>query len=427
MYSRVRRAFLIPAVLLSLLLLFPPKTVAGTRERIIYSFVNCWGPAAPLILDEIGNFYGTTSGGFGGAGSCAFKLSPDANGGFTESQIYDFSSNGGGATGALVMDKSGNLYGTTGGGTYNGGVAYELSPLPDGTWTETLLYSFGSGSDGFGPRGNLIFDRAGDLYGTTSLGGVYDGGTIFQLSPSQNGWHETILYSFPNSIGGPDGDSPIGGVVMDRSGNLCGVTAAGGRGGGWGAVYELMRKNGGYVEHVIYSFNSYDGAVPASGLTMDISGNLYGITSFGGALDLGMVFRLTRDADGRWTEAVLHSFGNGNDGFYPVGPVVLDSAQNVYGATMSGGGSYPAFGTVYELSSQSDGSWKETILHVFDANGVDGTSPYAGVILHGMQLFGTTSSGGINDDGTVFSICSCSGNSVTTHLLRNQVAALRRH
>ncbi len=194
-----------------------------------------------MIADASGNLYGTTLiGGANDNSGCVFKLSRNGSG-WSETVLHSFNSTDGWQpTGALVFDQSGNLYGTAfGGGAYGGGVAFELSPSSNGAWTETILHNFGYYNDGHGAGSNLIFDADGNLYGTTTYAsGERKGGTVFKLSPGPNGWTETILYTFPASTGGPDGDGPVGGVVIDHDGNLYGVTETGGA-NGYGAMYEL--------------------------------------------------------------------------------------------------------------------------------------------------------------------------------------------
>jgi uncharacterized repeat protein (TIGR03803 family) len=388
------------AVLLLLLLpLLPARAAVEPAEQVIYSFSDCAGPTAPLITDGMGNLYGTATDGGSNKDGCVFELSPNPNGNWSEITLHTFSGTDGYyPSAALIFDKAGNLYGTTGGGgAYSGGVAYELSPVNSG-WTETVLYNFGNGTDGFDPASNLVFDADGNLYGTTNSGGTHWGGTVYKLSPGQNGWTETVLYAFSNQVGGPDGDSPVGGVVMDKSGSLYGVTAFGGV-NGYGAVYRVTPKSGTYVEQIIHSFNGYDGLEPTSGLAAH-SGNLYGTTSSGGSVGYGTVYKLTRGINGKWTESVLHSLDD-KDGGYALGPVVFDRAGNLYAAAMTGG--QYEFGTVFKLTPNSNGFWTDTVLHTFYF-GSDGRSPYAGVTLSRERLFGTTYTGGAYDEGTVFSI-----------------------
>jgi len=401
---------------LSLLSTRAQATSSGS-EQVIYPFYDCWVSTAPLIVDRSGNLYGTTVGGGAHGGGCIFKLSPNPDGSWSETVLYSFSGPDGLVpTKGLVFDKAGNLYGTTeGGGTYEAGVAFELSLSPGNTWTETVLHNFGNGDDGSVPVSELVFDTAGNLYGTTVWGGVhgggcYCGGTVFRLSPSPNGWTETVLHAFPGRTQGLAPSCPASGVVIDNAGNLYGVTGCGGA-GGFGAAYELVPKNGAYKERTIHSFDGYRD--PSSTLAMDSSGNLYGTTWFGGSrLDLcpvlgcGTVFELTKDQGGNWTETVLYSLGD--NGMNALGTVAMDSAGNLY-ATAAEGGFYGQ-GSIFRLTPQRDGSWRETVLHLFhhyvnhSRPSRDGQSPWSGVIVYEGQLFGTTMSGGIHEDGTVFEI-----------------------
>jgi len=397
--------------LLLALALFRLTAAAQSHERVLHVFTyspSCDSPEAPLVADTAGNLYGTTIGGGVSTYGCVFELSPTESG-WVETVLYNFSSTDGAyPDSALTFDSQGNLYGTTvRGGSYDSGVAFELSPTNPGGWTETVLHNFGSGSDGNGPQSDLIFDRAGNLYGTTTgSGGNRRGGTVFKLTPGLGGWTETILYAFPTS--GPDGDWPAGGVVMDGAGNLYGATHFGGA-GGYGSVYRLaILKDGSYRESVIHSFNLYDGWEPKTGLTIDGKGTLYGTTDAGGdtiACYCGVVFELTKNSNGKWTENVLHSMA-ATDGGSPMGPVVFDGAGNLYAAAQSGGTF--AQGTIFMLTPTSIGPWSETILHQFDyqyPDGKDGESPYAGVIVRRGQVFGTTAGGGGPDDsGIVFRI-----------------------
>src|SRR5450631_983493 len=400
--------------------LLSTSALATSREQVIYAFSLGYSDCsqlftASLIADKSGNLYGTTTGGGAYGGGCIFKLSPNPDGSWSATVLYSFSGLEGIPDAALVFDNAGNLYGTGHGGLYGSGagVAFELSPSPSGTWTLAVLYNFGNGDDGSDPVSELVFDAAGNLYGTTEFGGVHRGGTVFKLSPSPNGWTETVLHSFWGKIQGPSPCAPVGGVVMDSVGNLYGVTGYGGNNGGFGAAYELVLKNGVYKERTIHNFDGYDGEDPSSTLVMDSNGNLYGTTSVGGSrqdicpyVGCGTVFELTKDRGGKWTETVLYSLGD--NGVSALGPVAFDSAGNLYAAAQFGG--LEGQGSVFRLTPRRDGSWRETALHLFHyydrhyRTGRDGQAPYAGVIVYEGQLFGTTSSGGIHDEGTVFSI-----------------------
>src|SRR5258708_11681095 len=311
------------------------RVFAQSPERVLYAFTNPHGsgrsPFAPWIADASGNLYGTTIvGGVNDVG-CVFELSRGDDGEWKETILHAFSGRDGHCpSAALVSDKFGNLYGTTEfGGSYDFGVVFKLSPSSDGAWTETVLPSFGNGNDGFFPRSNLIFDKDGNLDGTTLMSkGSQTAGSVYRLSPGPNGWTETLLYVFPTY--GFDGYNPNGGLVMDGEGNLYGVT---GSGGAYekGTVYELARlKDGTYKESVIYSFGLYEGAGPNSGLTLDHKGILYGTTAYSYLYqDSGIVFRLKRDAAGSWTEDILHQM-TGRDGSWPLGPAPFHRLVNLY-------------------------------------------------------------------------------------------------
>jgi uncharacterized repeat protein (TIGR03803 family) len=240
--------------------------------------------------------------------------------------------------GAPIFDAAGNLYASTCfGAEYNHGSVVELTPAGDGSWTETVLHVFTArGTDGHCPRGSLVLDSAGNLYGTTDLGGAYNLGTVFELSPSAGGsWTETLLHHFGS---GHDGVSPIAGLIFDATGNLYGTTIAGGAYSS-GTVFELSpTASENWTENILHSFHhdSSDGIEPAASLTFDTFGNLYGTTAFGGSYNLGTVFELTPGVDGAWTEITLYSFGADKDGKNPYSSVTFDAAGNLYGTTSEG-------------------------------------------------------------------------------------------
>ncbi|MGA2904008.1 MAG: choice-of-anchor tandem repeat GloVer-containing protein [Candidatus Korobacteraceae bacterium] len=230
-------------------------------------------------------------------------------------------------------------------------------------WNEKVLHSFNNnGVDGAEPYAGLIFDAAGNLYGTTGNGGVNAGGTVLELTPAGGGnWAETVLYSFCSQTNCTDGANPSASLIFDAAGNLYSTTDAGGTYGD-GTVFELTpTAGGGWTEQVLHSFNNNgtDGAYPYAGLIFDATGNLYGTTLNGGTYQCvdegcGTVFELTPTAGGGWTEQVLHNFGNGTDGFWPYAGLILDAAGNLYGTTQLGGtggncGGYGC-GTVFELT-----------------------------------------------------------------------------
>src|SRR5579863_1358312 len=216
-----------------------------------------------------------------------------------------------------------------------------------------IVHAFGSGEDGAGLWGSVILDSAGNVYGTTSGGGQYGYGTVFELVPQGKGqWGESILHSFnPDS---QDGYTSDAGLTWDSSGNLFGTTCCGGTFDS-GTVFELMRGSSGWTESVIYSLgtNPKDGGYPYAGVAVDAKGDLYGTTVHGGT-----VFEVSPDGGG-WTETITHHFGNPDDGAGPYAGLILDAAGNLHGTT-EGGGSY-GHGTVYELHPTQDGVWQERL------------------------------------------------------------------
>jgi uncharacterized repeat protein (TIGR03803 family) len=263
----------------------------------------------------------------------------------TETVLYNFT---GGSDGAnpqsrLTFDGNGNFYGTTlSGGTSGAGTVFELSPNGSGGWNETVLHSFSGGlnigPDGAGPSGPLIFDRVGNLYGTTKFGGTdyfyCSYGTVFELSPVGASWTETIPLSCSCTQPASTGVFPVNGLITDPAGNLYGTTSANGPYSGY--VFELSSSGGGWPEQLIYATS------PSSGLTMDAAGNIFGATS-------STVFELSPNGNGGWNPTVIHTFaGYPNDGIVAEGTPVLDKSGNLYGTTYKGG--LYNRGTVYKLS-----------------------------------------------------------------------------
>ncbi len=242
--------------------------------------------------------------------------------------IYAFSGGADGGTpryGDLIFDQAGNMYGTTPGGGSGNGVVYEM--MHSGSaWTEQPLYAFSGTPDGAQSFAGVIFDKAGNLYGTTAQGGTTGNGTVYELSPAGNGWTEKVLYSF---TGGSDGGSLLAGLIFDQAGNLYGATDNGGSGGG-GTVFELTPSGGGWTYNLLYSFSGGAQCGPRATLVMDGAGNLYGTTYCDGANQLGSVFKLTPSGP-PWTYTSLHDFTGGSDGAKPISNVIFDAAGNLYG------------------------------------------------------------------------------------------------
>jgi len=338
----------------------------------------------------------------------------------------------------LTGDAAGNLYGTTcAGGTYNDGTVFELKPTVGGGWTEKVLHNFNNnGADGYLPEAGLTFDAAGNLYGTTLMGGTYNYGTVFELIPSPNaagGWTEKVLHNFNKN--GADGYEPWASLIFDAVGNLYGTSGAGGTYND-GTVFRLRpTPGGGWTEQVLHSFNwnGTDGYEPFASLILDAAGNLYGMTFYGGHYGVGTVFELTPSPNAAgWTEQVLHSFNsNGEDGFYPwLDGLIFDATGNLYGTTYAGGAYYSCSslgcGTVFELTPTGGGGWTEQVLHSF-GNGTDGASPHAaGLIFDAAgNLYGTTYGGGSYSScgslgcGTVFELTPSGGGGWTEQVLHN--------
>ena len=302
----------------------------------------------------------------------------------------------------VVFGPDGHLYGTSGGGTFGQGTVFKLTP-PVGIcstvacyWTITDLHDFAY-TDGADPKGgDLIWDQQGNIYGTTDGGGTYGGGTVYELTPSGNGYTESVLCNFPC----PDGAFPWAGLVLDNKGNLFGTTGQGGY--GVGTIFELSYVVGvGWTEQVLYSFqDASDGRYPVAGLIFDSSGNLYGTTNLGGSGGAGTVFELSPSGDA-WTFKLLYSFsGPENWACGPSATLTMDGTGNLYGTTACG--NYTS-GSVFKLSNTENG-WVYTSLHDF-TGGTDGRSPSSNVTFDTEgNLYGTTGQGGTYGRGVVWMI-----------------------
>jgi uncharacterized repeat protein (TIGR03803 family) len=407
-------AFILKTVTVLVTLTLVTDAFAAT-EKQLYSFnsnsKSGMYPYASVISDTAGNLYGTTLDGGASRDGEVFELvKPTGRGGWIQRILHSFANDGTDGYrpyASLVMDGNGNLYGTTNeGGSYGWGMVFELAPQAGGGWTETILHSFNrDGTDGYYPYAGLILDGSDDLYGTTPFGGANGVGTVFELAFAGGIYTENILYSF--KANGEDGNEPFDCPIFDAAGNLYGTTSDGGAFGG-GTVFELTLAGGSWTESTLYNFSTSDGDpyAPYAGLIFDGDGNLYGTTLNGGA-GYGAVFELSPPAGGNlWTETTLHSFDdNGKDGTTSYGGVVLDSAGNLYGDTMSGGSN--GKGVVFKLVRPTGKKgWTEKILHSFNTNekGIDGEVPRAGLFPYAGSLYGTTSEGGRLGGGTVFEV-----------------------
>ena len=366
--------------------------------KVIHRFTSVDGanPYAGLTMDAAGRLYGTTfQGGTSGQGT-VFRLTPSGSS-WVLSPLYNFRccSDGAFPRSRVIFGPDGSLYSTTGagGGGCGGsgcGTVFNLRPPSIACkaalcpWTETIVHAFGE-RDGPAPAGDLLFDAAGNLYGTTDQGGLYGGGEVYELTSSGGGWTENILYSFAaGSLGYPDA-----GVTLDKAGNLYGTT----RGFQYGGVYQLTPSRAGWTENQLYVFQAgADGGLPHAGVIFDRAGNLYGGTSDFGAGLAGTVFELMPSNDG-WAFSVLYSFAGypGENG--PWANLVMDAAGNLYGTTL-GDGTY-ALGAVFKLTPSPSG-WTYTSLH--DFTGPEGANPYSSVIFDARgNLYGTASAGGRHD------------------------------
>jgi uncharacterized repeat protein (TIGR03803 family) len=322
--------------------------------------------------------------------------------------LYNFPGGHAGSTpkNGVVFDAAGNMYGTTYyGGTYGWGTVYELQHSKNG-WHHAVLYSFFGSSDGYNPQGNLLIDGSGNLYGTTGSGGTSGGGTVFELQLSQGIWKHFVLYNFCSLSNCSDGFGPSG-LTFDTNGNLYGTAGGGGSscyGNGCGVVYELSLSNGSWKETVLYSFNNNgDGYYPNSGVTFDSSGNLYGTTCCGGGYGYGIVFELRPGKHG-WKEVPLFAFDGSIDNRNANGYLTIDSSGNILGTT---GGYYEyddcsqyQCGSVFELW-RSHGQWVEA--NVYSFGGSDGVNPNPSILLGSDgNFYGSASQGGSNGFGLVF-------------------------
>ena len=380
-------------------------------------------PYGSLAYDTAGNLYATTryGGDFKTVSACenfgcgeVVQLVHDGSG-LDEHLLHVFSGgwDGGQPTSTPIFDAAGNLYATT---TIGGnrtacagrgcGVVFRLTPAATGFWKETVLYAFNGGADGSIPNPSLVFDSAGDLYGTTS-GGISTPtcpagcGVVFKLSPTASGpWKETVLYTFS---GGTDGATPMAGLTFDSAGNLYGTTEFGGS-RDYGVVYQLsLASSGRWQESVLYTFEfgTGDGYNPQSTVALDAQGNLYGTTSAGGAAKSGVVFELSPSTTLQWKETIIHQFGPGDGQFPATAGVVIDGSGNLWGNTTLGGPL--GDGAVYELSPNSDGTWSEPLLVFF--RGLDGAHPQNNILIDNLGfMYGTTASGGPGSYGGVYEI-----------------------
>lgn len=373
---------------------------AAATETVLYSFpgLGTGYPSGDVFVGK-SSLYGTGAGDPRYGNGQVFKLT-SSGGSWKEKTLVTFDgADGSSPSAGLVRDANGVLYGTTWtGDAYNGGNVFALQKV-GGKWGNSTVWAFGGTSgDGTQPECDLVMDKSGNLYGTTLSGGANNLGTVFELSKVNGVWTESVLLAFS---GRRSGWEPHAGLLLDRSGTLYGTTAYGGDHGGDGTVFKLFRSGGAWKEKVLYSFANGE---PLGALIRDKNGALYGTTHFGGGNDAGIVFMLSRSA-GKWRETTLHSFDPFNDdGANPLAGLSWGPSGSLYGTTSEGGTpGYPGVGTVFELTP-SGGVWTETILHSFEGS-ADGSYPMGSVSVDGNGvLYGTTAEGGADNLGTVWKI-----------------------
>ncbi len=401
------------ACALAAIIAIPSHSPASTTT-VLYSFSGDTDGEytdTDLVVDNAGSLYGSSVlGGDFGSGT-VFRVNPSGE----HTVLYSFT---GGADGGepykgVALDAQGNLYGTAvtgGGGACEGGcgVVYKLTNV-NGSWHQSVIYTFAGGNDGSGPGSGLTFDRSGNLYGMTPTGGAFGMGVIFQLlAPrgTQTSWTFHLIHTF---TGGDDGASASAGRLLITNGRMYGVATTGGA-NGQGTVFEMQpRLVGEWPFRTLYAFKGQpDAGFPYGGLAVDSAGNLYGTTYYAGANNLGSVYELISDGHGNWTEKVLYSFAGGDDGASSISNVVIDSGGNLYGTTSEGGASCSC-GVIFKLAPDGQGNWTETIPYRFQG------APDAGFAYNGMvaglggALYGATVHGGLSNDGTIYKFMPSSG------------------
>jgi hypothetical protein len=390
----------------ALLSFLPSLALAAVTYRVLHNFDSGKDgggvPSGPLFLGGREDLYGNTS-------IMVFELSPQAGGPWKESILHTFTGGGGGAYpwGNLLFDSYGNLYGTMSGyGSYAIGGVFELSPASEGGWAFDVIYSQGAGP-------GLLADKAGNLYGAIGPGDYHGAGAIGELSLGSGERTYSQLYSFCGPDGCPDGLGPEAPPTWDGKGNMFGTAIEGGIGQpacwislGCGVIFEMTPNgNDTWTYHVLHRFASSksDGQSPSGGLVMDKSGNFYGTTDLGGTKGNGTVFELAH-ISGHWKLTQIYDFPNCKLGCLPGGTLTFDKVGNLYGVA-SGGLPDCGYtcGVVFKLSLQTTGKWKYSVLHKF--TGPDGAFPGYGLVIDDQgNLFGVTSSGGKFNFGVAFEI-----------------------
>jgi uncharacterized repeat protein (TIGR03803 family) len=409
------------------------------QETQLYSFPVSRGasdavsdPSGAIVRDAVGNFYGLSPydgpndncylDGYPNPCGTIWELSNTSQG-WQRTILYSFTGGtDGGGPASLVIDSSGNLYGVT--NEQEWGTVFELSPTGT-SWTFRTLYIFSGGADGGAPNA-IVLNRSGNLLGSTYAGGItnsnvcydydtnnYGCGVIFELSPASGAaWTETTLYSF---LGGNDGGQPYGSLTLDPTGNLFGIAGDAGANSA-GVLFEVSNSSGAWSESVPYAF-SFPSS-PSFGVTSDAAGNIYGGTQFGGLLTTcengcGTLFELS-PSSGSYTYKTLYSFTDAFDGSSPNQPPTLDTHGDLFVPTNSTfaanfGGQF--LNIEFELSPGTEGSWHGSVVHDFPSS-TDGYNPVSSLIRDSAgNLYGTTPGGGLYGWGAVFELTPSGPNS----------------
>lgn len=385
----------------------------GAQTQVIYSFAGGRdGEYADtdLVMDTAGSLYGSTVQGGAFSSGTVFQLSP-AGTGWTHNVLYSFT---GGADGGepykgVTLGPQGNLYGTAGvGGLYTGpcidtgcGVVFKLTNS-GGVWTQRVIHSFTGGNDGYGPGAGVTVDAHGKVYGTTPTGGANGFGIVYELKPDGNGqWTETAIHTF---AGGTDGiGGSAGRLALDSSGNVYGLCTTGGANGA-GVVFELTpNPSGEWTETILYTFkDAPSSGFPYGALVADAKGNLYGTTYYAGKNDLGTVYRLSQ-RNGVWTQAWMYSFKGGTAGSSPISTLAADAAGNLYGTTSEGGAAACGCGAVFKLTLSDAAAPVYSVVYRFKGP-PDGAFVYNGMVADssGTVLYGATVHGGTFNEGALY-------------------------
>jgi uncharacterized repeat protein (TIGR03803 family) len=340
--------------------------------------------------------------------TAAFVLSVATAAAVTTDVIFSFEEDQGEyADTDLETDNAGNIYGTTVlGGDFGSGTVFQLSPTPNG-WVHTVLYSFTGGADGGEPYKGVTLDREGNLYGTAVTGGSgnCEGGcgVAYKLTNSGGNWTQVVIHAF---TGGDDGAGPGARLTVDRGGNIYGMAPTGGA-NGLGTIYKIGQAGGAWTFKVIHTFTGADdGATGSAGRMVLRRARLYGAATTGGAHGSGVIFELTPRSVGEWDFRTIYAFKGQPDGSFPYGALLFAGSGKIYGTTYYGGTN--GIGAVYELSPRRNGEWNENVIYSFQEES-DGNSPISNLVFDPVgNLYGTTSEGGLGS-GTIFKLSPIGG------------------